>query len=45
MADAMEAAGEHVQKKATDELAGVERHGLHRLKISTYRELSKVSRV
>ena len=28
MADAMEAAGEHVQKKATDELAGVERHGL-----------------
>src|SRR5580693_1192345 len=28
MADAMEAAGQDVQEKATDELGGVERHGL-----------------
>ena len=28
MADAVEAARQHVQEKAADELAGVERHGL-----------------
>ncbi len=28
VADAVEAAGQHVQKKATDELVGRERHGL-----------------
>jgi hypothetical protein len=28
MADAMEAARQHVQEKAADELGGVERHGL-----------------
>ena len=28
MADAVEAPGQHMQEKAPDELAGVERHGL-----------------